>query len=141
MSALSAVPDYLLQASRRRMLTRKLPQRRPGQTIGSLRRRNSAALCRYRVVERSDSKAYPQGKKENLGEVNYAQLKSGKIAIQGKEVPTGNLSSYSKAMEIANTLKGWIKKGDFLLTEPVAYLPGPETGYAFKPLRERPIKE
>ncbi len=82
---------------------------------------------------------YPQCVGESLGEVNYSQLKSGKITIQGKEVPTGNLSSYSRALEIAEELKSWIKKGDFLLTEPVASLPGAESGYAFKPLKERPI--
>jgi uncharacterized protein (DUF39 family) len=75
-----------------------------------------------------------------LGEVSYAQLKSGKVKVQGKDVPTGNLSSYSKAREIAEELKGWIKKGDFLLTEPVAPLPGAGSGYAFKALKERPIE-
>jgi hypothetical protein len=35
-------------------------------------------------------------------------------------------------------LKRWIEKGEFLLTEPVAPLPGVESGIAFKPLRERP---
>lgn len=105
-------------------------------------------ICRYTAVRDEEiwtqivdySEAYPQGKPESLGEVNYAQLKSGKITVRGKEVPTGSLSSYSKAEEIASTLKEWIKKGDFLLSEPVAYLPGPETGYAFKPLRERPVE-
>jgi len=29
--------------------------------------------------------------------------------------------------------------GNFLLTEPVASLPGAESGYAFKALKERPI--
>lgn len=85
------------------------------------------------------SHAYPQLVKETLGEVNYAQLKSGVIKIHGKEVPTGSLSSYSKAQEIAGELKAWIKKGDFFLTEPVAALPGAESGYHFKPLKERPI--
>ena len=33
-----------------------------------------------------------------------------------------------------------VEKGDFLLSEPVAYLPGPETGYTFKPLNERTIE-
>ncbi|MCM8796198.1 MAG: homocysteine biosynthesis protein [Candidatus Omnitrophica bacterium] len=85
------------------------------------------------------SNAYPQMVAESLGEVSYAQLKSGKIIVQGKEVPTGNLSSYTKARKIAIELKSWIKKGDFLLTEPVAPLPGAESGYTFKPLKERPI--
>ena len=105
-------------------------------------------ICRYTAVKDDDiwtqivdySHAYPQGEKGTLGEVNYAQLKSGRIGIQGKEVPTGSLSSYSKAREIANILKGWIEKGDFLLSEPVAHLPGPDTGYTFKPLKERPIE-
>ncbi len=86
------------------------------------------------------SSSYPQGVSVSLGEVNYAQLKSGKITAQGKQVPTGNLSSYSKAREIAEELKSWIKKGDFLLTEAVAKLPGADSGYSFKPLKERPIE-
>lgn len=83
--------------------------------------------------------AYPKGIPGSLGEVNYAQLKSGEITVKGKKVPTAGLSSYSKAIEIANILKDWIKKGDFLLGEPVASLPGAESGYTFKPLPERPI--
>jgi len=85
------------------------------------------------------SQAYPQMIPGSLGEVNYSQLKSGKITVEGKEVPTGNLSSYSKAREIAEELKSWIKKGDFLLSEAIAALPGAESGYTFKPLKERPI--
>ncbi|MFH0762882.1 MAG: homocysteine biosynthesis protein [Candidatus Omnitrophota bacterium] len=87
------------------------------------------------------SSSYPQGAGGSLGEVNYTQLKSGKIAVGGRQVPTGNLSSYSKAREIAEELKAWIKKGDFCLSEPVASLPGVESGYAFRPLKERPITE
>ena len=40
-------------------------------------------------------------------------------------------------MEIANILKDWIKKGEFTLTEPVAPLPGVESGIAIKSLEER----
>jgi uncharacterized protein (DUF39 family) len=87
------------------------------------------------------SKNYPQCVGQSLGEVNYAQLKTGKIVVQGKEIATGSLSSYSKAREISEELKSWIKKGDFLLTEPVAKLPAKESGYTFKMLKERPIIE
>jgi len=87
------------------------------------------------------SGAYPQMKSDILGEVNYAQLKSGKIVIQDKEVPTASLSSYPRAVEIAASLKDWILSGKFLLTEPVAPLPGIESGIIFKPLKERPIEE
>jgi uncharacterized protein (DUF39 family) len=89
------------------------------------------------VVDYSD--AYPQRKSDVLGEVSYGELKSGKIKVQGKEVPTASLSSYPGAVEIACVLKEWIKKGKFLLTEPVAPLPGVESGIVFKPLEERPI--
>jgi uncharacterized protein (DUF39 family) len=41
-------------------------------------------------------------------------------------------------VEIATILKEWIKRGEFLLTEPVAPLPGVEAGITFKPLVERP---
>lgn len=85
------------------------------------------------------SSDYPQAVARSLGEVNYAQLKTGKIIVQGKEVPTGALSSYSRAKEISEELKSWIKKGEFVLSEPVAGLPGAESGYKFKPLKERPI--
>jgi len=87
------------------------------------------------------SGAYPQLQPDILGEVSYAQLKSGKIIIQGKEVPTASLSSYPRAVEIATTLKEWILSGKFLLTEPVALLPGVESGVTFKSLKERPIGE
>jgi uncharacterized protein (DUF39 family) len=90
------------------------------------------------VIDYSD--AYPNQKPGIVGEVNYAQLKSGTVKLQGKKVPTSSLSSYSRAVEIAETLKDWIKRGEFLLTEAVAPLPGVESGVAFKPLPERPLE-
>ncbi|HEX7365162.1 MAG TPA: homocysteine biosynthesis protein [Dehalococcoidia bacterium] len=89
------------------------------------------------VIDYSD--AYPQRNPDILGEVSYAELKSGQIKIQGQEIPTASLSSYPGAVKIAGVLKDWIKKGEFLLTEPVAPLPGVESGIVFKPLEERPI--
>lgn len=87
------------------------------------------------------SEAYPQLIPGSLGEVNYRQLKSGKITVKGKEVPTSGLSSYLKAREIAQTLKEWIEAGKFLLTKPVEPLPSIDSGIVFKPLKERPIKK
>lgn len=83
------------------------------------------------------SLAYPYNTGEVLGYVSYVQLKSGKITINGKEVPTTPLSSYFKAREIARILKEWIKSGRFLLTEPVQSLPGTESGIALKSLVKR----
>jgi uncharacterized protein (DUF39 family) len=105
----------------------------------------SEEIMRYTAVKDEEifaaivdySEAYPQMKPGILGEVSYAQLKNGKIAVQGRDVPTASLSSYAKAVEIAQTLKKWISKGEFLLTEPVAPLPGVESGITFKPLKER----
>lgn len=68
---------------------------------------------------------YPQGTGKFLGEVSYAQLKKGSFELEGREVVTAPLSSYSRAREIAEALKGWIEKGDFLLGEPVQLLPCP----------------
>ncbi len=90
------------------------------------------------IVDYSD--AYPNMKPDIVGEVSYAQLKTGKIAINGKEVPTASLSSYSRAVEIAGILKDWIQKGQFLLTEPVQSLPGVDSGLTVKPLKERPLE-
>ncbi len=91
------------------------------------------------VVDYSND--YPQCIPESLGEVNYKQLKSGRITIQGKEVPTSGLSSYSKAREIAKILKDWIEAGKFFLTQPVELLPSVDSGIVFKTLKERPIKK
>jgi len=107
----------------------------------------SEEILKFTMVTDSDvyapiidySEAYPQRKPDVLGEVNYTELKSGKITVQGKEVPTASLSSYPRAVEIAATLKQWIKSGEFLLTEMVAPLPGVESGVVIKPLPERPI--
>ncbi len=87
------------------------------------------------------SQAYPQVQPGSLAEVNYAQLKSGTIEVNGKKIHTGGISSYAKAREIAQSLKQWIEKGDFLLTEPVAQLPSVDSGVTFKLLNERPLKK
>jgi uncharacterized protein (DUF39 family) len=70
------------------------------------------------------SKDYPEGGPiQSLGEVNYKQLKNGKIKFNGKEIATTPLSSYSKARKIAGILKEWIQKGEFLLGEAQQLLP------------------
>ena len=83
------------------------------------------------------SEAYPKGKQESLGEIDYKSLKSGSIKVKGKDVPTAALSSYSKAVEITGILKKWIKDKKFYLTELVQPIPGADSGLKFKPLNER----
>jgi len=84
---------------------------------------------------------YPNGISRSLGEVTYAQLKSGEIEVEGKKVPTASVSSYYKARQIAEALKDWITAGKFELGEPVALLPGPDVAEASKPFKERPLTE
>jgi uncharacterized protein (DUF39 family) len=61
--------------------------------------------------------------KPTLRKVNYEELRSGTIELNGKKVPTAPLSSLKKAREIAYLLKQSILKGEFLLQEPVQKLP------------------
>jgi len=109
----------------------------------------SEEILRYTTVSDPDilapivdySGAYPQREPDILGEISYAELKSGRIEVRGRDVPTSSLSSYPKAVEIASILKKRIETAEFLLTEPVAPLPGVESGISSKPLKERPIAE
>jgi len=68
---------------------------------------------------------YPKGTPmQAIAEVTYAQLRSGNITINGKTIPTAPLSSYVRAHQIANILKEWLEKGEFLLGVPQQSLPG-----------------
>jgi uncharacterized protein (DUF39 family) len=81
--------------------------------------------------------AYPAGNPEPLGYVTYAQLKSGSIKIEGKEIPTAPVASYPRARQVANILKKWIQQEGFVLSEPVALLPSIGEAPSLKPLQER----
>ncbi len=82
------------------------------------------------VVDYSSS--YPERKPDVLCEVSYAQLFSGSIEIGKQKIPAGSLSSFFMARKIAETLKNWISSGKFKLTNPVAKLPGKESGIKIK---------
>jgi len=66
---------------------------------------------------------YPNGVDRNYGYVSYAELKSGDIRIDDKEIPTVPISSVVKAREIARQLKKWIENGAFFIGEPQFTLP------------------
>lgn len=66
---------------------------------------------------------YPNAINRSLGEVSYAELKSGKIDLMGKSIPTAPLSSYPMAKKIAESLKRWIQEGHFTLGIPQEPLP------------------
>ncbi len=69
---------------------------------------------------------YPMAVSRSYGEVSYADLKSGVIEVNGTKIPATPLSSYSRALEIADTLKEWIVSGRFTLGEAQMLLPGNE---------------
>jgi uncharacterized protein (DUF39 family) len=69
----------------------------------------------------------PRRVRPTFGLVSYAQLKSGKITIEGQPVRTAPLASIYLARQVAAKLKGWIEAGIFELTHPVAPLPQDRT--------------
>jgi uncharacterized protein (DUF39 family) len=66
---------------------------------------------------------YPSNISRSVGEVNYAQLQSGEVELEGKKIPTAPMASYSMARQIAGKLKEWIQKDGFTLGEPQIQLP------------------
>jgi len=83
------------------------------------------------------SEGYPYGKPIDLGRVNYRDLKSGRVTINGKQVVTTPQSSYPRARKIAGILKEWIQNGSFELTRPVAPIPSADADIQFKSIPER----
>lgn len=89
-------------------------------------------IVRYTAVKDEDlyapivdySTDYPNAVDAIVAEVSYKELKSGRVIINGKEIPSAGMSSYAKAREIANILKEWIQKGKFELSTPVRPLQG-----------------
>lgn len=75
---------------------------------------------------------------QNTGKIvcmtNYEQLRRGELEINGKAVEVGSLSSYYKALEIANLLADEIRRGDFVLARPIAPL---RTDTKMKPMVRR----
>ncbi len=66
---------------------------------------------------------YPEKTGRVIRHVNYEELRSGQIEVEGKKVEVGSISSYYKALEIANLLADEIRRGEFLVSRPIAPLP------------------
>lgn len=60
----------------------------------------------------------PHRERPTIARVSYADLKSGKVEINGEEVRTSSLSSYRKAREVAETLRTWVEAGSMELALP-----------------------
>jgi uncharacterized protein (DUF39 family) len=65
----------------------------------------------------------PRRVRPTFGLVSYAQLKTGRITIEGKPVRVAPLASLYLSNPVAQELKQWIAAGKFTLTEPVAAIP------------------
>ena len=65
----------------------------------------------------------PRRVRPTFGLVSYAQLKSGRITIEGRTVRVASLASLFLSRQVSQELKQWIKEGIFTLTEPVAPIP------------------
>ncbi len=66
---------------------------------------------------------YPNAINRTLGEIRYAELKTGMIDVQGKSIPAAPLSSYPMAVKVAENLKLWIRERGFILGVPQVHLP------------------
>ncbi len=62
----------------------------------------------------------PRRVRPTFGLVSYAQLKTGRIKIEGKSVKVAPLASIFLSRQVALELKQWILRGEFTLTQPVA---------------------
>ena len=69
----------------------------------------------------------PRRVRPTFGLVSYAQLKSGKIKIEGRTVRVAPLASIYISRQVSIELKAEIDRGEFLLTKPVAMLPRDRT--------------
>ncbi len=88
-------------------------------------------ILAYTTVRDDDVKAelidysydYPMKTGKVISHLTYGQLKRGDVEINGKKVEVSSMSSYSKALHIAELLKAEIREGTFLLSEPLHTLP------------------
>jgi uncharacterized protein (DUF39 family) len=65
----------------------------------------------------------PRRVRPTFGLVSYAQLKTGRITIDGNSVRVAPLASILLSRQVALELKQWIDRGEFTLSEPVAPIP------------------
>jgi len=79
----------------------------------------------------------PRRDRPVVKKVSYAELKSGKVEINGEDVRVSSLSSLYMARKVMEELKRMIERGEFLLTAPVERLP---TKAVFKPMRQREVR-
>jgi L-aspartate semialdehyde sulfurtransferase len=83
----------------------------------------SAAIPDGKIYTNILDYSVPSRNRPSVKRVTYAELKTGRIDLNGKTSQTSPLSSFKYAKEIALTLKEWISRGEFLLNRPAELLP------------------
>jgi uncharacterized protein (DUF39 family) len=78
---------------------------------------------------------YPNRTGQVLARLSYEELKRGEVSLLGRTVEASGMSSYAMAREIASLLADEIRRGDFLLSQPLAPLPR-QQGFQGMNLRE-----
>jgi uncharacterized protein (DUF39 family) len=94
----------------------------------------SAALSDDQIMTNILDYGVPSRTRPVIRKVSYGELKSGKVAINDKDVRTSPLSSFKYAKEIAQTLKDWIQENRFSITKAVELIPNHRE---FRPLEIR----
>jgi L-aspartate semialdehyde sulfurtransferase len=83
------------------------------------------------------SSDYPTRTGKVLARLSYEELKRGEATVLGKTVEVGSLSSYPAALEIAHILADEIRRGQFLLSRPLAPLPRAQAMKSLQPRKKR----
>ena len=60
----------------------------------------------------------PSRSRPVIRSVNYAELRSGAVEVNGEQVRTSSLSSFNRARKVAAELKSWVEKGTLELALP-----------------------
>ena len=94
----------------------------------------SAALKDDEILTDVLDYGVPSRSRPSIKKTSYAELKSGKVMVNDKEILSSSLSSFKVASEIANTLKEWIREGNFFLNRPAELI---TDNRDFKPLELR----
>ena len=82
-----------------------------------------ASLGNDELYARIIDYSVPSRDRPALKVVSYAELRSGRVELNGRNVRTGSMSSYFMARKVAKKLKRWIEDGEFLLQEPIRKIP------------------
>ena len=75
----------------------------------------------------------PSRDRPSLRQVSYAELRSGRVELEGEEVPTSSLSSFRIARQVASDLADRVAAGSMTLALPTRRI---ERNRAARPMRE-----